>query len=428
MPLPKSRNFKVDGWDSGVNNVYREDLVPPNQLREAVNVDLLEGGKVRRRSGYEEVLSESGFHSLVGFADQLFAVKGDTFYQIDVNTGIKQAVGEVAATDVVNYVGLNDFLILSDGQQLKKYSDGTFEALAPETPAGQPSIAADSLGALPEGDYQAAITFLRGEEESGSTLAVTAHLDEQGGLSLSNIPQPISPETTAIRVYASHAGGSDLFFVRDLPVGTTSTMVTQVPEGKTLDTQFLCELPAGQDVAVMNAQVCSAVGKVLYYSPPYRFGLTNLSDHYIPFPSTITMAQAVSSGIFVGLEDKVVFLEGQSLDDVTITTVDYDGVVPGTPTHVPASALPFLDMPDSEGVLVWWSTRGVLIVGLPNGTIGAVRDTELSLPEFGRGAIIPRAEDGVHQLVSVLSDIKRGSNLAVSDTVDAIVHRNGIQT
>jgi hypothetical protein len=68
-----------------------------------------------------------------------------------------------------------------------------------------------------------------------------------------------------------------------------------------------------------------------------------------------------------------------------------------------------------------------MVVGFPDGQISILREAELALPEYSRGAILARRQDGAKQLVSVLSEPKRDNALAVADTVSATVYRNGIE-
>lgn len=428
MAAPRSRTVTLRGWPSGVNNVFREENTPQTQLREALNVDLLEQGKVRRREGYQKVIDETSFRSLTSFANKLVVAQGSTLYFVDPNSYAKTAVGTVSPNEYLSYEEVNDMLVVADGVSLKRlYSDGSFKDLAPENPAGQPDVDATSIGGLPAGEYQVAITFTSDAGESGSTLATALTLTTEGGISVSNIPQPTSADVTAITIYVTPEGGSDFKRAKGLDVGETTAFISQYPTGLILETQFMSELPAGNLVTLHNAQLCSAVGKDLYYSEPFRFGQTREASNFIRFATDITMLISVDDGVFVGLEDQVVFLRGNTLDDASVTTVDYDGVVPGTPVRVSASALPFLELSPSERVVVWWSMRGVLIVGQPNGAVRAVREAELSLPEFERGAIIPREENGVQQLVSALSGVRRESKLAVADSVGATVYRNNIE-
>lgn len=429
MPAPRFRTLTIEGWPSGVNNVAREDNLPQTQVREAVNVDLLSNGKIRRRGGYTSVLAETGFHSLTGYANRLFGVQDRKFYEIDFRAGTKTEVADLGSRDYVDYAELNNKLLVLTYNNLYEYDGNTFRTLHTEQPNGMPMVSDSGLYGLPAGEYQAAITFIREDgQESGAALAATPlTLSDDSSILVSNIPQPDDINVVAIRLYATRTSATELQFVRDMPVGTTSATVSNWPNGRALDTQFMQPIGGGSCVATHNAQVLVGRGKNLWYSPPFRFGLCNPADHYIPFATDITMVKDVDGGVFVGTEDRVVFLRGETMDQVSTTTADYDGVVPGTPATVPSSALPFLELGAGESVVVWWSTRGVMIVGLPNGTVRAVREGELSLPQYERGAIISREKDGVQQLVSALSGIRQQSQLAMTDSVDAIVYRKNVQ-
>jgi hypothetical protein len=231
----------------------------------------------------------------------------------------------------------------------------------------------------------------------------------------------------AVRVYMSNANGEELYAARDVSPGTTSTVLTGLPDGKALEVQFLEPLPAGHLVRKYNGRLYSAVDNVLFYSQAMRYGLCNLAFDYIEFDSRIDAVRPVEGGIFVSAGKRVHFFSGNDPDQFERSLAHPYGIVEGTDVEVRAGLFSFESLKTGT-VAVWWSKNGTMVIGLPNGQVLPIRDGELSLPEFSRGATMVREQDGIQQLVSVLQDPRSvNSPLAARDEATVAVHRNGIE-
>lgn len=422
------RNAEFPGFPGGVNNVFREDSVPNEQLRSAVNVDLLPDGKVRRRSGYLRRLALSDGRSAASHLGKIYLADGNKFKRVDPADFSEEVLDTVPANTYLSYASLNEFLYVAAGTTGYRVTpDGKVGHWSPEQPAGQPDISSIALGGLPTGTYQAAIVYSRNGEESGSARAVTVSVPGNGGIQLTNIPQPARADTTAIRVYMTHPDGEAFFWAKDLTPGQSVTTLTAMPNGKQLETQFMEPVPVGHIVRSYSGHLLSARDNVLYYSQALRFGLCNIAQDYFEFESRITMVRPVENGIYVSTERRTHFLAGNAPAEFTRSSVHHHGAIEGTDAEVPANIFPFEAL-ETGTVGVWWSTSGAMVIGFPNGQIQLVRDGELSLPDYARGATMLREEDGVRQLVSTLQRPKSASGaLAASDEAVVTVHRNGIE-
>lgn len=428
MAGDRHRTAEFPGFPGGVNNVFREDSVPNQQLRSAVNVDLLPDGKVRRRSGYLRRLALSDGRSAASHLGKIYLADGTDLKRVDPADFSEEVLASVPANAYLNYASLNEFLYVAAGDTGYRVSpDGAVGYWSPEQPAGQPDISSVSLGGMPAGTYQVAIVYLRSGEESGSARAVKVTVPDNGGIQLTNIPQPSRADTTAIRVYMTHTDGEVFFWARDLASDQASVTLTAMPGGKQLETQFMEPVPVGHIVRSYNGHLLSARDNVLYYSQALRFGLCNIAQDYFEFESRISMVRPVDGGIFVSTERRTHFLAGNAPAEFTRTSVHHHGAIEGTDAEVPAGVFPFENL-ETGTVAVWWSTAGTMIIGFPNGQIQIVRDGELSLPDYARGATMLREENGVRQLVSTLQRPKAAQGaLAASDEAVVTVHRNGIE-
>ncbi len=53
--------MSFSGWPSGMDNVHADHELDAKTLRRAVNADVLDSGKIRRRKGFSPLLSGSGY-------------------------------------------------------------------------------------------------------------------------------------------------------------------------------------------------------------------------------------------------------------------------------------------------------------------------------------------------------------------------------
>lgn len=416
------------GFLDGVNNVYREDNSSPQMLREARNVDILEQGRVTRRSGYTKLLSLDNARSLHIHNGTAYYAEGGELHSCNLTTLETAVVAPVHPTKHISYTDLNGFLVFSDGESTlgRIGADGAALPLALPTPNTQPVLAATGLGRLPVGRYQVTLVYLRGREESGACEAAAVDLSAAGGITVSGIPVPPGGDIDGVRVYMTNPSGARFYRARDISAGTTMTTLSEIPHGKELETQFLDPLPPGDIVRLYNGRLYSARGRFIYASHPLRFGLYDKTQDYIELASKIDMLEPNENGLYVGAGKRTYFYLGNRLDELDSRIVYAHGVVPGTPVQIPASTFSFEAL-KTGNVVVWWATSGVMVVGFPQGQISIVREGEFALPEYSHGSIMLREAEGKRQLVSTLQEPKSDSTLTVSDSVSATVYRNGIE-
>lgn len=418
--------FKFTRFRSGVNNVLRDDLLNRTQLKKALNVDLLPGGIPKRRKGYQRLLSGGTFHSLYAAPDFLLFVEDGVLKRFD-GTGVAVVVHSGGYANPVRYAEVNGEVFSTDSTRTGVVdTEGGYRKLGAETPAGQPSIAAISDGGLFEGLYQVAITYLsKSGAESGTIEASNVSVSEGGGVRLSNIPQPQEAETVAVRVYASDPNGENLYFRTQIPLGQTSYDLGYLQPGKKLDAMFKDRMPAGQAIGFFNGRLYVADNELLAFSDPLDFGRYSILDGYVLADYKILMVRAVTGGVFVATEKGIDFYSGARPADFQKTRVSMDSVIEGSDTLVDGS---FFDGElAGRQVAVWWSTEGIMEIGLPDGTVRKIREGELALPSYESGSVAEVDREGVRQLVSVMKNPGTESGLAFGDEAEITVHRNGVE-
>lgn len=413
----------------GINNKSKESSLAPNVLREAVNIDIDQDGKLSSRQGYGEVLvaCENG-HSL--WTDPflpfgLYADGGDMhlFWPSESAEPLRDGLTPGLP---LSYVRINEAAYWSNGVQRGMVGlDLQCTDWACEQPAGQPELAAVANGTFKQGTVQVAVTFIDVHgRESGSTVAAKVRLASGGGVQVTNIPQPVGDEVVQVRIYASESNGGTLAFAAQFPVGITTYTMLGAPKGRLLATQHLRPLPAGHIVAMGNARQYVARENVIFWSPALRYGLFHPAHGYTRFPARITMMVFVGegtdgAGLFVACGNRTFWLGGKDPSQWSQAVKSPYGAIEGTACMTPARKW---GIDSDTEVPAWLSTAGQFVVGMPGGVLATMKQDEAVTGIGERGASLFREADG---LVQFLTSLRAPTKLraGVSDTAIARVYR-----
>jgi hypothetical protein len=123
---------------------------------------------------------------------------------------------------------------------------------------------------------------------------------------------------------------------------------------------------------------------------------------YYPFESTVTMVGAAEDGVYVGLVDRVYFLQGNDPAQMTRRPVSSIGALPGGGQELPVDV--FLgqnSFPSRQ--CYWWDVEGVFCVGKPGGIIVRPHHDRYAAGAASAGVGCSRVYQGLRQVVSVLS-------------------------
>lgn len=419
---------------TGVDNrARRETALTSSILREGLNLDLSDEGKPQSRAGYGPVLVATTLgHSLWSDPMMAFALFADgpklrAFHP----EGTAQDVlsSGLAAGMPISYQRINDLVYWSNGAQ-RGVVDLDMAALdwACPNPAGQPAVAAHAGGALTPGQIQVAVTFVdaRGRE-SGCSVPVAFDLAADGGLQLSDIPQPTDPNVTAIRIYTSKPNGTVLYRHAQIPVGTASYILLGTSDGAQLATFNLQPMPACHIVRELSGRLIGAAGRLLLWSEPLRFGLFNPAANYVAMPARISIAEPVASGtdgagMYVACGERTYWLAGRDPKEWQQVVAYPHGAVPGT-TIVESGRVWSPDLPVAP-VPAWLATNGVPVVGLPGGQLQPINEDVYAAAVGERGAAYMRKRDGENHAVFTQTGAARSSRFSVTDTAVAVTYHH----
>ena len=426
--LHSNRTPSLGPWPQGINNVAQEDDLPrdefgtrPVALREADNIDLTKEGLASRRGGYEGRYTGTLVHSLWSHDDLGFGLFVDAGQLNVFDTDESVAPLGVDVGDMpLSYAPVGDRVYFSNANESGMLSalDRTVHAWgAPTTPGVPPFEVVDGY-ALPAGLYQLAITVTDAlGRESGAGRAAQVQLADQQGLLLQGLPVG-----DAVNVYLSGPNDQVLRLAARLPAGTPSYLIATPAEGIKLATQLLDPMPPGQITRIFNGRHWVADGRTLRWSPPLRYGMTDLAHALVRFDARIDLLEPVTgdgAGLFIAAGKRTYFLAGADPASLQPVDVHSAGAVPGTSVRVPGQSI---GMGDDRDYTVWLSRKGTYVIGMPGGAITGLNAGRAAIDDAERGASMFAQRDGKQQVITTLRG-PRASGLAITDRAVAhVVH------
>lgn len=224
--------------------------------------------------------------------------------------------------------------------------------------------------------------------------------------------------------YTEHAGA--VYFSNGVESGRYTTTLETWPgpqmEHKVHDdedlelTDNLYEtMQIGHFITSCNGRIYAAKKDTLWFSEGMSTHISRLATNYFLLPSYITMLQPSGDGLYIGTDGSIKYLSGADPFTAELGTAYAHGVVPFAFAQVPGEKFDVQE----DTVPVWWTTDGVLSVGLPGGEVRQLTRDRLAAPEYGFGAISLREREGMSQIVSSLQKGGDANNMGASDSVVA---------
>ena len=413
------KSVNIGNFKLGIDMKSDEAELPKGAVRDAVNVDITLDGGVRRRRGLIKRAGFTGGHSMWSPRSQAFALfaQADALRMIQVkpdgSVAARTVLTGLFAADAVSYCELEQRVVFTNGRDLGTVdANGNARMIGVTDPAGMPTVSVGA-GGLQHGRYGAAYSFVNARGvESGLSPAAFIDLPEGGGIVFA---LPVIPDdAVSIRAYTTPANGEVFYQMAEVPAGMATVTVGDDAPGKLADTQFLHRMPGGSIVRVFKGRLLVAVDNFLAFSEPFNYGLTSRRHNFIQFESTVTMVEAVESGVYVGTEAAVYFLAGSGPKDFEQAVVSFNVPVPGASTLLPSARLPDdMERLTDAPVAVWLGAIGYS-VGLATGLVHDVQSDRIDLPNYAAGSTVTYTTNGLTQLISVVqSEQSNGAGSAI---------------
>lgn len=352
----------------GMDNVSDDESMssfgkkPFVKLRDAVNVNITSAGRMELRDT-GTVVTEIPYKNL-----WCSPLHGDTFgtlngelVKIDTSNWSHVALN-IQVQGTVNYLVVNNFIVISDATALYKYDGLSVEKLTIGTPPTPMLNAVD--GSLFEGTYNLAISWSKNGRESALSNIMT--FEGEGGIRLV-LPYNYGGDADQVTIYMTERNGSELLKVVTLPV-ITATFTINSDKGLTRAAQFqnLSPMRTGKFLKLWRGRLLTADKNMLYFSQALNFHLCDERYDFIALPQRVTFVEPVESGIWVGQSNSVVFLSGSDVRDLRLVQTGAKAPVPGTALRVNSDLLG--EAAAGLESAVWLAENGYCI-GTPTGNL-----------------------------------------------------------
>lgn len=380
---------------TGINNVQPEERLGGSDLVRADNVDIGLSGELRRRAGFTEVsdLCHKNLHQAQGF--MLATVNGD-LTAIHPG-GARHVVAPSLGVERVWYTDLPDGRTTFSNGLIHGITDGlTGQDWSVPVPSGVGMLSV-MAGALHPGKYAYYLTHVRQSDGlEGTPVMAPPTQISAGGVFLMGLPVLDGHRTN---VYLSGHDGEGAYLA-----GSTATDAFMFGGPNNLltlpcRTLGLSPAPVGTVSAFWRGRVLVAQGSTLWASMPHAPHLFDMRRDFKQFPSRITLVQPVDGGIYVGTDDDLIFLGGETFDQLTYTEKQLGPVVLGSGVSVPGSQVKLGDGAATGEAMVCIA-GGHLVAGLGAGQAYALTAGRYKTAATEVSATF-RVIDGIPQYIAV---------------------------
>ena len=409
MPISEKEGLYEHAGFLGLRNTVPSDRFGLGDLEAAQNVDIDDSQRVARRYGHGAAVVSGACRSLWSDGLTALVVRNDTtLVQILPDYTLRTLRTGLTPGLDMSFEALAARVYYSNGMETGVIEGGRSRSWGLEIP-GVPT-ATTAGGVLPAGRYQFAVTHLRSDgQESGSSRAGIIALSDIGGISLSGITVSSDPDVSEAAIYFSKRDGEmpALFRAGIIPNGNTTFSYQieasmQIP----LRTQHFRPPPAGQFVDTINGRTLVAKGDTLYYSEPYAPELFDLRKNF-RFAGPIVMVAALDSGVYVGTEARVIWLDGKTPEDWAYSERLMYGAVRGAVTKTSRDLV--LDGQGVKRVAVFATKQGICVGEDGGGIINLTRE-RYAYPIQDKGAVVVRQHRGLVQCLTALQGAEVAGN------------------
>jgi hypothetical protein len=169
----------------------------------------------------------------------------------------------------------------------------------------------------------------------------------------------------------------------------------------------MAPMPPGDIVRMYRGRLLTVQGNCIYYSIPYGLGLYYPSRNFVLLDKPVTLCEPTQDGVFLATATDTWFSDGHDFATAILKPLAPYGAIPNTAVSEPQS----LNM-------YWFTPRGIVHTKDDN-TLDLKQDTSLAFANADRGAALYREENGIAQIITVLSNAVPTAAASASSYMDA---------
>lgn len=360
MPLT---GMNTEAEDAELHRGGRE---PRHFLRDAVNIDITQGGKAKLRPCVKHITAEPiKFLWQSPLHGDTFGVEDGDWVKVDTDAWETEPLAFIGDGDVSHEV-VNNLVFVAGPAGIFTYNGSKSERLTIATPPAP--FATIGAGSLNSGKYGLAVSWLRNRQESALSELYHADVLDNDGLQVT-LPMILDPEVTGTRLYMTRQDGGELLRVGDYKPGVTIVSLPSLPDlGAPAQFKNLSPMPTGKYMKYWRGRLVTATANVVRFSEALAYHLHDERHGFIMMPQRVTFIVPVSGGIWVGQTNHVIFLQGSSLEELSIVRKSSKSPIAGSAILIESDALGGDLGAGGNGSAFWLAENGY-VVGTPDGQL-----------------------------------------------------------
>lgn len=368
---------------AGMNNVVADDGLqqggdsPKLYLRDAVNLDITDTGRLKLRQGAEQI-SPFSFKNIwqSPLHNDVFATLESEFVKLDSQTWQHEVLAKIGHIQIC-YQVINNLVYIASELGLWTYNGKVIHPLTIDTPAMPMLTMQGNGGSLKSGTYSVAISWLRDQQESALSQVVSdqieltsnGNLDDQAFASIQiNLPYCFDQSITHVRIYITDRNGGELLLHSDHPISKSNVTISSLDLGMTARFKGLSPMPTGRYMKYWQGRLLTADKNLLRFSEPMAYHLHDEKFGFVIMPQRITFILPVDSGIWIGQVTHVVFLTGTNPAEMTFQSKTSHAPVPDSAIEIDNNDIG-PDISQGGNTTALWLAENGYILGTSSGQI-----------------------------------------------------------
>jgi len=364
----------------GMDNRHKAEALPEGFVRDLINVDVDDLGKLALRNG-ATLLYAGDVHSLYG---NYFVEAGDLKQLNSDNTAttIEAGVGD----STMAYATVADTVYFSNGVITGKIKGSEVTRWGVQRPPEQPKCTAITSGDLFQGDYLVAITWIDYDGvESGTPKSNVVTVESGGGIQLTQfITPPINVEKIA--VYVSQANSETLYLYSEFPRSIGNVTIKKGLSDIALKTQFGKQPFPCSIIQAHYGRIYIAVDDRLHFTEAQNYGLLMPNSFWI-FDSEIQLVASIPNALYVVTQNKT----------YRVSNIDVEGFPIRTEVKPFGGTKGTLTVDTDSNTAYWLSAEG--FVAANQDGITEMHRANVVTSEFKKGATTILEQNGTKKLV-----------------------------
>lgn len=414
----------IDGF-TGLNNILPPENTNDDKLKVAQNVDITNNKEIVLRRGY--VLRDSAnYRSLWSNGSRLFAIRNDNLIELNTDFSVVQTFISGLDKNPIGFADIDGVIYFSSNTINGLIDYNGYRSWGLQWVNPTPTLSVTS-GTLPKGKYQVNYTYVATDgRESGCGHAKTINLPSGGGIQLSNIPTSPDSTVSKVRLYCSPADGDILYWVRDIPNGSSTALIQSVfAQQLPLKMFNRYQPPKGWNIKYYNGRILIVQGNVIWYSEPYMYEHFDLQKNFFQFESDVTSVMPIEDGFWVSEENgKTHWISGRNPEQAVRHFKEPIKVLKYSETLVTGAYIFIQNTPIGYKWLAM-TDRGIYAF-FGQGICMNLTYRDVQFPTAEEGAGLFMEKGGINKYIALMKEPKDSQNVAATDLVTTTVIRNGI--